>query len=375
MAGEDELLSMGSKLEVELDCPGGPNKVYWGRRSGRLRTRNWGYTQHIDAVWSMKCFKELIKLDVFPDAKDISESMGALRAATLYSHLSLRKDAEKSRRDALRSRWKEENVWCICIGDGSTPRTATLISFLTVWNLFSIDPGLKKEFVGKEPKGIQRLEAFDLKFEDWAKMYSKSADCQRIKSMCKYLFIICVHSHHRFVGEASFDKIRDAFGNCPTCLTEGKGAQLKMDLVEKIRDSVDNYKFLYVFSYENMRTNMFKQVRKELKNSRLFLGKNKVMQIALGRTEAEEYGDELMEISKQLSGNKGLLFSDKNVKAMQKIFNSSTQKDFARAGNLATETVEFEEGPLPSMPHNMDEPLRQLGMPVMLKRGENLHVK
>ena len=218
MAGEDELLSMGSKLEVELDCPGGPNKVYWGRRSGRLRTRNWGYTQHIDAVWSMKCFKELIKLDVFPDAKDISESMGALRAATLYSHLSLRKDAEKSRRDALRSRWKEENVWCICIGDGSTPRTATLISFLTVWNLFSIDPGLKKEFVGKEPKGIQRLEAFDLKFEDWAKMYSKSADCQRIKSMCKYLFIICVHSHHRFVGEASFDKIRDAFGNCPTCL-------------------------------------------------------------------------------------------------------------------------------------------------------------
>ena len=59
---------------------------------------------------------------------------------------------------------------------------------------------------------------------------------------------------------------------------------------------------------------MFKQVRKELKDSRLFLGKNKVMQIALGRTEAEEYGDELMEISKQLSGNKGLLFSDKNVK-------------------------------------------------------------
>ena len=55
--------------------------------------------------------------------------------------------------------------------------------------------------------------------------------------------------------------------------TEGKGAQLKMDLVEKIRDSVDNYKFLYVFSYENMRTNMFKQVRKELKDSRLFFGK------------------------------------------------------------------------------------------------------
>ena len=113
-----------------------------------------------------------------------------------------------------------------------------------------------------------------------------------------------------------------------------EGCTVENGLGGKIRDSVDNYKFLYVFSYENMRTNMFKQVRKELRNSRLFLGKNKVMQIALGRTEAEEYGDELMEISKQLSGNKGLLFSDKNVKAMQKIFNSSTQKDFARAGLL-----------------------------------------
>ena len=63
--------------------------------------------------------------------------------------------------------------------------------------------------------------------------------------------------------------------------TEGKGAQLKIDLVEKIRDSVDSFKFLYVFSYENMRTNMFKKVRQELKESRLFLGKNKVGGIKL----------------------------------------------------------------------------------------------
>lgn len=151
--------------------------------------------------------------------------------------------------------------------------------------------------------------------------------------------------------------------------TQGKGAQLKMDLVEKIRDSVDKYKFLYVFSYENMRTNMFKKVRQELKDSRLFLGKNKVMQIALGRTEEDEYGDDLMKISNNLSGNRGLLFSNKTLKAMNKIFDNSVQQDFARAGNIATETVEFAEGPLPSMPHNMDEPLRNLGMPVMLKRG------
>ena len=118
--------------------------------------------------------------------------------------------------------------------------------------------------------------------------------------------------------------------------TEGKGAQLKIDLVEKNKNSVDSFKFLYVFSYENMRTNMFKKVRQELKESRLFLGKNKVMQVALGRDEAEEYGDELMKISNNLSGNQGLLFSDTNLKTMKKIFNNSVQQDFARSGNVAT---------------------------------------
>jgi len=224
-----EILEAGKQLQVQLDCPnaGGPINTYWGRRSGKLRTRNWGFSQHLDAVWSLKCFKKLVELEVFPDAKDISESMGAFRAATLYSHLDVNCDNNNNndndnyqgkKKNEARSRWKQQNVWCLCIGDGSTPRTATLISFLTSWNLISIDPGLKQEFVGKDPKGINRMECFNMKFEDWVKCFSPSSACKIIKSKCDYLYIICVHSHHRFVGDACFDKVRNLFGNPRTCL-------------------------------------------------------------------------------------------------------------------------------------------------------------
>ena len=151
--------------------------------------------------------------------------------------------------------------------------------------------------------------------------------------------------------------------------TDGKGAKLKMELVEKIRTSVDKFDNIYVFSFENMRTNLFKQVRVKLNDSRMFMGKNKVMQIALGRTDEEEYADGVKHIASDLTSSRGLLFSNHNVSTIKKLFKAHIGKDYARAGNAATEDVVFEAGPLNSMPHNMDEPLRKLGMPVMLKRG------
>jgi hypothetical protein len=44
--------------------------------TSKIRPRNWGYTTHLDRVFAMRCFKDLAALNVFPDAKDISESMG-----------------------------------------------------------------------------------------------------------------------------------------------------------------------------------------------------------------------------------------------------------------------------------------------------------
>src|SRR5690349_18639859 len=103
--------------------------------------------------------------------------------------------------------------------------------------------------------------------------------------------------------------------------------------------------------------------------NRFFLGKNKVMKVALGRTEAEEYADNLSKISRDLNGNVGLLFTDKTEDEVTEYFNKLSEKDFARSGFVATETVQVPQGPLPQFIGSMVESLRTLGLPVDLKKG------
>jgi len=50
-------------------------------------------------------------------------------------------------------------------------------------------------------------------------------------------------------------------------------------------------------------------------------------------------------------------------------FKNYSESDFARSGNLATETVTLPPGPLPQFPHSIEPHLRQLGMPTSLQRG------
>jgi len=222
----------GMALERSLDCPiPGAIGKYWGKR---LRPRNWGYSQHVDALWGMTCFAEIVRLRIFPDAKDVSESMGALRAATLHCDIPMLAKAaplgagagvsgavgsEPFLQHGFRSRWRAGGVWCVSIGDGCTPRTAALVSFLTSWDhVISVDPCLHHEFVGCEPKGIRGLTGARDCFEDWLPKFAQSAEGAVARAQCVHLIVLCVHSHHRFRGEGSFDKLRAAFGTPPTCV-------------------------------------------------------------------------------------------------------------------------------------------------------------
>jgi len=57
-----------------------------------------------------------------------------------------------------------------------------------------------------------------------------------------------------------------------------KGRSGKEDLVEKIQEALDEYKYNYVASFENMRAGPFKQLAHNMrKDSKFFLGKNKVI--------------------------------------------------------------------------------------------------
>lgn len=151
--------------------------------------------------------------------------------------------------------------------------------------------------------------------------------------------------------------------------TRKKGLELKQKLIEEIRDCVDRYARIFIFSVQNMRNSKLKDVRAEWKHSRFFFGKNKVTSMALGRSAEDEYRDGLHKVSRRLQGQTGILFTNQKKEEVCKWFDSFSEPDYARAGNVASQTVILEEGPLEAFSHAMEPQLRQLGLPTSLKRG------
>ncbi|KAM7470388.1 hypothetical protein LguiA_008571 [Lonicera macranthoides] len=152
--------------------------------------------------------------------------------------------------------------------------------------------------------------------------------------------------------------------------TKKKGREQKENIVSSIRDAVENYNSVYVFNFENMRNQKFKEFRDKLRSSsRFFLGSNKVMQVAIGRSVADEIRPGLHKVSKLLHGDSGLCFTNLPKEEAQSIFNDFGALDFSRTGSVATETVELKEGPLEQFTHEMEPFLRKQGLPVRLNKG------
>ncbi|ESR45186.1 Ribosome assembly factor mrt4 [Citrus sinensis] len=151
--------------------------------------------------------------------------------------------------------------------------------------------------------------------------------------------------------------------------TKKKGKEHKEVIVNSIRNAVENYKSIYVFSFENMRNLKFKEFREQIKPSRFFLGSNKVMQVALGRSVSDEIQPGLNKVSKFLCGNTGLFLTNMPKEEVESLFNKYEDYDFARTGSMATEKVELPEGPLEQFTHEMEPFLRKQGMPVRLNKG------
>ncbi|XP_065844070.1 mRNA turnover protein 4 homolog [Oscarella lobularis] len=151
--------------------------------------------------------------------------------------------------------------------------------------------------------------------------------------------------------------------------TKKKGVERKKTLLDEVRDSVDNYASIFVFSVENMRNSKLKDVRTQWKDSRFFFGKNKVMAVALGKTPEEERKENLHQLSERLKGNVGLLFTNQDKHHVIDWFKKFKEPDYARAGTAASFDVILDAGPLDDFPHSMEPQLRQLGLPVALKKG------
>ncbi|KAL2643828.1 hypothetical protein R1flu_011415 [Riccia fluitans] len=152
--------------------------------------------------------------------------------------------------------------------------------------------------------------------------------------------------------------------------TQKKGREHKETLVSALRKALDEYQSLYIFSFENMRNQLFKELRDKLKSSsRFFMGGNKVLQIALGKSSADEVKDNLHKASALIEGDRGVFLTNLPKEEVLKMFSDFEGRDFARTGSIATETVELPEGPLEQFTHDMEPFLRKQGMPVRLNKG------
>ena len=119
-----------------------------------------------------------------------------------------------------------------------------------------------------------------------------------------------------------------------------------------------------------MRNAKLKTVRDQWSHSKFFIGKNRVLAKALGNSEAEEYNENLHLVSRCLKNECGLLATNQSQDDVIEYFTHLSERDFARTGGVATETVELKQGVLEMFPHNMEPQLRKMGMPVSLEKGK-----
>ena len=97
-----------------------------------------------------------------------------------------------------------------------------------------------------------------------------------------------------------------------------KGREGKEELIEKIQECVDEYGHSYVLSYENMRSGPFKLMQQGMtSNTKFFLGKNKVMIKALGKSPEDEIADNTARLSRFLSGQVCVAFSNHDPAAFE----------------------------------------------------------
>mmetsp|Transcript_5460 Transcript_5460/g.13302 ORF Transcript_5460/g.13302 Transcript_5460/m.13302 type:complete len:231 (-) Transcript_5460:214-906(-) len=149
-----------------------------------------------------------------------------------------------------------------------------------------------------------------------------------------------------------------------------KGRQRGDALIEEIRDSVDEFSNIFLFEVENMRNAALKDLRIQWKDSRFFIGRNKLMIVALGKDEEDEFRTGLSELANRVSGNCGLLFSNRDAKEVCRYFKDYKVPQFAKSGCSAPRKYTLSPRVLEGLPVSMEPQLRALGLPVRIKTGK-----
>lgn len=128
--------------------------------------------------------------------------------------------------------------------------------------------------------------------------------------------------------------------------TERKGKEGKEALFRNVRSAVDAHRYTWIFAVENMRNTHLKEVRARWSDSRILLGRSKVIAKAIGMSQAEAYCDGMDVLAQMLKGTAGLLCTNHKPASVIDWFADYSPKDFARAGTMSTIRYELPQGPV-----------------------------
>ncbi|KAI9907521.1 hypothetical protein PsorP6_002993 [Peronosclerospora sorghi] len=95
-------------------------------------------------VGKLQCAPALLDHELFPDAKEITESMALFNAVRRY--------VVSNNSPTWHDNGKRNGI--IVVGDGTTPRTAALFAYrMPTWTSYSVDPALEKKETSKRAQG------------------------------------------------------------------------------------------------------------------------------------------------------------------------------------------------------------------------------
>ncbi|KAK8805378.1 hypothetical protein WA158_002034 [Blastocystis sp. Blastoise] len=147
-----------------------------------------------DFVGNLACAPDFISMQMFPNAKELTETVGAYEN-TYHSILS---QIPKVKNDTGLS------DCIVCVGDGMTPRTAAMFAYRTSgWECFSIDPILREgaTHTNKEDLLVRKRDTTVIKKEirnRWSKIAHLHfwGECiQDVRLRCRRLILVMVHCH------------------------------------------------------------------------------------------------------------------------------------------------------------------------------------
>lgn len=145
--------------------------------------------------------------------------------------------------------------------------------------------------------------------------------------------------------------------------------QSNADVVEAVSNCLETFKGLYILNFDCIRSSILKELRSGWKDSRFFFGKNRVIRYALGRTEEEERYKGLHLLAPYLSGNIGVLFTNRTRDQVYDFFNNFVVNEYPRTGSKSPRDVILKAGPL-DIPVEMEPKLREFGLPVEVQNNE-----